>query len=91
MEAGQPGAPGTPAPLRPRGCRGDKRGAAPAPGMEAPLARAAAAPRSLLADSESCARPRCRVPPPGRTQLTAAALRGAAAPPTPAAPPAGGM
>lgn len=92
MEAARRGAPGTPAPLRPWGCRGGERGAAPTPGMEAFLARAAAAaPRSLPADLESCARPPRHVPPPGRAQLTAAALHPAPAPPTPAAPPAGGM
>lgn len=67
MEAGRPGGPGTLAPLRPQGFRGGERGAAPALGMEAPLASAAAAPRSLQADSESCVRPQCHVPPPGRT------------------------
>lgn len=62
-------------------------------GMEAPLARATAAPQSLPTDSESCAPdrpPRC-VASPGRPQLAAAALCGAPAPQTPAAPPAGGM
>lgn len=91
MEAARRGAPGTPAPLRPWGCREGERGTAPTPGMEAPLARAAAAPRSLPADSESCTRPLRHVPPPGRAQLTAAALPGAPALLTPAAPPAGGM